>query len=142
MAKRTETTFWSLIQSKMSPYWAAQRHEDKHTKGIPDVSYSMNGVNGWIELKTVEVSNAGKVNIPHFTTEQRQWLKRHGRRGGHCFLFVEITNSKQFWSSLYVLIPYDKIDTVSGLAWEEMVQLSSYHSFDGVDLARLIDALL
>ena len=126
----------------MSPYWAAQRHEDKHTKGIPDVSYSMNGVNGWIELKTVEVGKAGKVSIPHFTTEQRQWLKRHGRRGGHCFLFVEITNSKQLWSSLYVLVPYDKIDTVGDLALEEMIQLSSYHSFDGMDLARFMDALL
>ncbi len=124
----------------MSPYWAAQRHEDKHTKGIPDVSYSMNGVNGWIELKTVEINKLGKVNIPHFTAEQRQWLKRHGRRGGHCFLFVEVTGGRS-WSTLYALIPHNKTDTVGGLSWEEMVQLSCHHSFDELNIILLIKEL-
>ena len=126
----------------MSPYWAAQRHEDKYTKGIPDVSYSMNGVNGWVELKTVEINKLGKVNIPHFTAEQRQWLKRHGRRGGHCFLFVEVTGGNKLWSNSYLLIPHDKIDEVGDLYWEEMAQLSCYRPFDELDAARLINALL
>ena len=123
----------------MSPYWAAQRHEDKHAKGIPDVSYSMSGINGWIELKTVRAMEGGLVDLSHFTSEQKQWLKRHGRRGGHCFLFIEITNKS---IREYIMIDWRNVDIGGKMLISELIKLSCYHSSESIDLGGFINALL
>ncbi len=72
-----EKNFWQYIDNKMGASWDAQRHEDKFTTGIPDVSYALFGTSGWIELKCLDawpVRN-GIVKIPHLTAEQKLWLK-------------------------------------------------------------------
>ena len=72
----SEKALWKAVRTGMKGRWHATRHEDKLTLGIPDVSYGMNGVAGWIELKFVSKPPArgGAVAVPHFSKEQRRWM--------------------------------------------------------------------
>ena len=141
MTRRTEAAFWSYLSDVMSPYWAAQRHEDRYTKGIPDVSYSMSRVNGWIELKSVTIEPEKIVQVPHFTNDQRQWLKRHGRRGGNCYVFIE-ARYKHRPHITYLLIPHSRIDRVGESTIVELIDASEYHSHNRIDAGQLIKSLL
>lgn len=68
-------------------------HEDALNTGIPDLSYSGGGVNGWIELKWLEdwpKRATTIVRIPHYTKEQRHFLLTRGRAGGRCWLLLRV----------------------------------------------------
>lgn len=69
-----------------------QRHEDKLSKGVPDVSYGFHRVNGWIELKYIEQPKDpdNLLRCPHFTGTQRRWLMDRGTHGGHCFVMLQV----------------------------------------------------
>jgi hypothetical protein len=110
-----EQTFWKYLKLGMGTRWHAQRHEDKHSSGIPDVSYGIlvtgrleRGVNGWIELKTIPfwpVRPETIVRVDHYTQEQRIWLKQRGETGGRCFLFLKV-KGQGLWSSQSKTVEY------------------------------------
>ena len=58
-------------------------------QGVPDVECLL----GWIELKHLPrfPARAGTpVRVPHFTREQRGWLRRRWRAGGHAYLLLGV----------------------------------------------------
>lgn len=88
----SEARLWEYVRDGVGPLWEAQRHEDRHSLGIPDVSYSTDH-HGWIELKYLPAAPKRPTTImkvDHFTAEQRNWLTKHGRRGGHCFILLQV----------------------------------------------------
>lgn len=88
-----EGTFWDYLRKGMKGYWDAQRHEDKLSKGIPDVSYGLWGTGGWVELKYLHgwpKQEKTIVKIDHYTTEQRRWLRNRGKHTDHCWLFLRV----------------------------------------------------
>lgn len=96
--KRPEALFWQAIKRGMSSLWVASRHEDAAGIGVPDVSFAINGVDGWIELKTLPawpIRPTTRVRLPHFTKVQRAWLMRRGRAGaGRVFMFLKVGREK------------------------------------------------
>ncbi len=71
-----------------------QRHEDRITKGIPDLSFATVGPNGWmhgwLELKYLaEWPKNPKtiVKVPKFYKEQKIWLFTFGIG---CFFLIQI----------------------------------------------------
>lgn len=57
--------------------------------GTPDVNY----IGGWLELKWLRdwpKRATSPVAIPHFTPQQRAWLKRRWLRGGDAFLLLQV----------------------------------------------------
>jgi hypothetical protein len=90
---KDEKALWSYISSQMGNIWDAQRHEDKISTGIPDVSFGLQGVNGWLELKHVKKypkKSTTAVRIKHFTSDQKNWLKRRQKFGGNCWVLIAI----------------------------------------------------
>ena len=89
---RREMTLKKYLLRKMGRRWFVQSHEDLHSTGIPDLSFSVKGVNGWIELKQIEKwSGSGKKAKPKkFTSSQINWLKRANKHGGYCFVLVKV----------------------------------------------------
>ena len=68
-------------------------HEDALQAGVPDLSYSGGGVNGWVELKYAEAWPARArtpLRLPHYTAEQRHFLLTRGRAGGRCWLLLRV----------------------------------------------------
>lgn len=56
--------------------------------GTPDVEC----VGGWIELKYLPAwpPRNGALRIPHFTRQQRIWLKRRWQAGGGAYLLLQV----------------------------------------------------
>jgi len=69
--------------------WDAVAVENPAYPGTPDVNYLL----GWIELKWMRSwpKNASKnpVLIPHFTAQQRVWLKRRWNRYGNSHVLLK-----------------------------------------------------
>lgn len=85
-----EQLMWVRLKDIIGKLWNAQRHEDKYAKGVPDVSFGANGVQGWVELKTIPgwpKRAASVVTIEHYTQEQRLWLFLRGRG---CWLLLKV----------------------------------------------------
>lgn len=63
-------------------------HEDKHLVGIPDVSYGVEGINGWIEFKW------GKYT---YQPGQEKWLSERACTGGHVFVMIGHDNGAELY---------------------------------------------
>ena len=64
----------------MGGRWHHQRHEDKYSSDVPDISFAYMDHHGWIELKTAKDNEVIKLR-----PGQINWLLK---RGGHSFLMV------------------------------------------------------
>lgn len=56
--------------------------------GCPDVNY----IGGWMELKWDRSwpVRGGPLRVPHFTEDQRRWLRRRARRGGSVWVLLQV----------------------------------------------------
>lgn len=88
-----ETQLWRYLKNGMRGRWDAQRHEDKFSTGVPDVSYALEGVDGWIELKSLSkwpARESTPVRIG-LRKEQSIWLAQRAQSGnGRCFILVRV----------------------------------------------------
>jgi hypothetical protein len=79
-----EQAAWAQLRLAMDDHWVAQRHEDRFSVGIPDVSFVLpGGHSGWIELKAANL--AGKVVIRQ---SQILWMHRRAKIGAACFIMI------------------------------------------------------
>ena len=53
--------------------------------GIPDYSYTVGGINGWLELKFGTASKS-----PHLRLMQRVWMDRNIKHGGNPLIFLGV----------------------------------------------------
>lgn len=137
MIKKREGTFWDFLNDKMGNRWDVQRHEDKYSVGIPDLSYGINGVNGWIELKACP--KWPTKGIPYYTPAQANWLTARGKKGGRCFILVKIIHSDGYsiclfsWESAYLLL--------STLSEKIMIDNAIFVSDNGLSVNMFIERL-
>jgi len=133
-----ESTFWAYLRKGMKGYWHAQRHEDKLTLGIPDVSYGMRGVGGWVELKYLHNWPKMKdtvVTIDHYTSEQRKWLRHRGRHDQHCWLFLRVGRDD------FMLFDWQKAQMVGRLTKRELVMRCDHMWSRKIDFKELAGVL-
>lgn len=112
------------------------RHEDECTPGIPDVSYGLWGVNGWIELKayTKWPVRIDKVKFSNLKPEQKNWIRNRYQAGGKVFLGV-------FFGKELVLIPGCFIDEVKGITVERLLEVACYRERFPLSGRRLAEIL-
>lgn len=64
--------------------------ENPAKPGTPDINYC----EGWIECKYLKhwpvIPDTNPVLFPHFTPQQRQWMKSRCDRGGNVYLMAKI----------------------------------------------------
>jgi len=114
-----ESSLWRYVREGMGRRWHATRHEDALTAGIPDVSYGICGVQGWIELKVVERAPlSGVIRVRHFTKEQRAWLKARGSHGNRTWLLLKI--ERRTAPRAYLLFPWRTLDMVGECNMDEL----------------------
>ncbi len=106
---------WVYLASKMRGLWDAQRHEDKYSVGIPDLSFAVRldgrAVDGWIELKTIlayPTWDRTRIKIRHLKAEQVNWMERRARSGsGSVFLLLAVGRSMD--GADWYLLPVDSV---------------------------------
>jgi len=88
-----EKDLWVKVRKGVGPRWRAQRIENRIDEGTPDVFFSIQipgiatRVAGMVELKSQEPRRGLRVVIPHFTQDQRDFIKLH-----HTFLLLYCNN--------------------------------------------------
>lgn len=94
--KRTHSQIWRDVQKSARELsrlgrWHACRHEDSATIGVPDMSYGLDGTNGWIEFKSVPGwPIQHRLKVRDLTAHQVHWLEERGRAGGSCWLLLSV----------------------------------------------------
>lgn len=118
----SEAKLWEDIQQGMMTRWHAQRHEDKHSTGIPDVSFGIQKrAEGWIELKFLKrlpdfTGRPWDFKYDHFYPEQRNWAEQRTRHGpGRVFLMCRFGDELTCiwnWSRVRELLGQAPLETV------------------------------
>jgi hypothetical protein len=111
---RPEHKLWVYLRDGMGNRWLPQRHEDKHSEGIPYLYYCIKRC-GWIELKYVVMPKDPNIiiKIPHWTPAQRNWLVSRGPFIDLCFVLIQIGDS-------YLLIGWKKCNLLGESSYEEL----------------------
>jgi len=123
-----ERSLWLYLRSGMRNSWDAARHEDRLSPGVPDVSYGINKINGWIELKSLDAWPKNPmtiVKVPGFTDQQRAWLQNRGHNGGWCWLLIRIERTYLIfsWKKIYLIGTLNKaqMEDVATHVWDNSI---------------------
>ena len=113
-----------------------QNHEDKNSIGIPDISYGINGINGWIEAKYLgKWPRSGVVKIDHYSGQQRNWLRIRGRAGGRCFLILQVDN-------VYMIFNHETAQSVGSMTQDEMMTQCDFCSIGDIGTNQLLEVII
>lgn len=114
---KPEQRMWGVVAGGMAGMWHAQRHEDRYSTDIPDLSFGIGGCSeGWMEFKcldkypsgTAKTQKSWDFSADYFTVGQRNWLSERSRRGtGRCFLLAKM-------GKLWVIWHWKKLETLLG----------------------------
>jgi len=90
-----ESNLWKRVREGMKDHWEATRIECHSALGVPDVYYTMKGSGsmGWLELKRLEEWPKRintRIKIQHFTPQQRNFIKDHGKLGANVFMLLQV----------------------------------------------------
>ena len=93
--------------------------------GTPDVNY----VEGWIELKwdrEFPKKDDSVFKIDHFSPQQRVWLHRRHRKGGKCWLLLQVGKE---W---FLFDGMTAFEIVGKVCRQELVKRASWYSKNGL----------
>jgi hypothetical protein len=133
----SEAALWTTLKNHLRGQCHSSRHEDTAGLGIPDVSFGINNVNGWIELKyshEYPKRESTPVRIRHFTKEQRHFLWERGTHGGHCWVLWQIHRD-------YLLFDHHAVWKLGNIPKNELLALSCQHWQPRLNTAELLDAI-
>ena len=87
----TERSFYQTLRKHLQPKGVhLQRIETSLVQGVPDVNFCYQGVEGWIELKSIgHRTGSGVFKVAHLRPSQYAWIKRRCRAGGLVWLLVK-----------------------------------------------------
>lgn len=93
----SETIIWEVLESIILKEGDCSRHEDKYKSGVPDISYGINDINGWIESKFIDKwpTRDKTVNLRKFTSQQRRWITKRNNSGGNCYIILLVGKEKR-----------------------------------------------
>ena len=101
------------------------------------MSYGVNGINGWIELKYLPDfprRSTTPVRFRNFTDEQRDWLTQRGRYGGYCWMLAQINRD-------YLLFDHTVIESVGAVPKKELIGMAVGHWEYHLEAAELLQLL-
>jgi len=108
-----ESGVWQYLRKgMMGSGWHVTRIESSAGNGVPDVSYGIPGISGWIELKYIvnwPVRATTKVKLP-LRPEQKYWIKARGELAGNVWVFIRIEDDFFLLSWEEALDAYDGWD--------------------------------
>jgi len=114
----SEKLFVSRFRKQAKGVALVQRIESEATgSGIPDTLIDYRGIRAYVEFKFVKEwpkRGTTTIKLPHFSGLQRQFLVRHGREAGHCYLFLLIGDT-------YLLFPWNDLPSQEGELKEDFI---------------------
>lgn len=134
----SEDALWRCLHRKLSgPGRHLVRIENEVGCGDPDVNYCLHGSEGWIELKHLRrwpVRASTVVRLPHFTQQQRGWLRARSEAGGRVFLLLQVERE-------YLLFDGRRAQAVGYLVREQLYEACCGRWRGSLDALELIELL-
>lgn len=101
-----------------------QKHEDKFSSGIPDLSFASpaTGREGWIEFKQLDkqpARNSTKIKLG-LTNHQKNWIAQRGRITNRVWVIVQIADA-------YFLFGWREQIFLNKLTYNEMCDMAQWH---------------
>ena len=112
------------------------RIESSAGNGIPDVSFAISGINGFIELKYIKEwpkRDTTKIKLP-LRPEQRHWIKARMRLSGEIWVIVRIED--YFW-----LLDGNCAVHAAENGWTKQEWLEEQHWHKRIDFKELLELL-
>ena len=139
----SETIIWKVIEPIILKHGGeATRHEDTYLAGIPDISYGLRKVNGWIESKYINKwpkARRGVVRFRRYTTKQRNWTIRRQKAGGHCYIILLI--GKDIKSREFIIFSGHLAKKLGCMSRSEMYHNCIWRGSDK-ELERMLQTIL
>jgi hypothetical protein len=99
--RKPEQKFRDYVRDIMHGYWHYEWHEDRYSSDIPDLSYAIGGVCGWIEFKVIKkfpkFPRRTVIKIPKLTVGQRRWLKGRRDFSPNVYLMVKVEDPVRYY---------------------------------------------
>jgi len=136
-----ESDLWRLLKKELKgPGRDFVRVENPIMPGTPDVNYSINSVDGWIELKEIPSlpKRAGSaVRVPHFMPQQRLWIRRRGSAGGRVFVLLRVKSPV-----MYFLLPWTSWEWLGDVPVSVLKEEAHCWWREGFDDLRVLKVLV
>lgn len=126
----SEAALWTYTKGKLtgSGDIFLSRHEDSVTLGVPDVSFAMDNVNGWLELKHLPEwpkRDTTVVKMKRYTEEQRKYILESGEHGGRSYLLLQVGKVYLLfghWGAQLVgKVPRTRLEAIAIKTWTDMM---------------------
>lgn len=117
--RKDEQKQWDYLDAAMKGRWDVQRHEDRYSTSIPDLSFALRGTDGWIELKVLSkwpTKPASPVNIAHLDSGQVNWAEQRGK-AGHGNVWLLLAVGEDMGKADWFLIPWNRLREVYERDW-------------------------
>jgi hypothetical protein len=128
-----ESGVWNTIKSGMEGKWDASRIESSSGNGVPDVTFGLKDINGWIELKHDKEwpkREATLVKLP-LRPEQKLWINRRGKLAGNVWVIYRVSND-------FFILWWNQIDLAcEGWTRAQWPAFSYFHWERRVDFTQL-----
>lgn len=128
-----ESGVWAQLKEKMKfTGWHAVRIESSSGNGVPDVTYGLQDINGWIELKYIKEwpkRATTLVKLP-LRPEQKFFFQKRGELSGNVWCFIRIQDT-------FFLLSYKEALEAAYHGWtkDEWLQRQWWHgTYKGVDV--------
>jgi len=134
----SESGLWKTLSKRMKKEWVADRIECVSLAGVPDVYFTTNsGIMGWLELKYAHEWPKRQntvLRLNHFTTEQRNWIRKHGKQGARVFLLLQVDRD-------YLLFSHSECNVVGKTSKRILFRNSIGHWYNSMNINDLLHIL-
>jgi hypothetical protein len=132
----SESSFWKTLRKNMKGKWQPERIESMCGQGVPDVYATIDGIMLWIELKYAHEwpkRVLTPLRFEHYTPQQKNWIRRHGRAGANVFLFIQVEKD-------YLLFTWKDALKVGTLTKPQLMKIAYRHWKNRIDYSDLINS--
>lgn len=97
--KKPEQQQWIKLKAATEKHIMWQRHEDRLSPDIPDLSFQTPYGGGWVEMKTLDqwpARSTTAVNLPHLKEGQVNWLQKRRTLGSNCWILLWVRSTGEW----------------------------------------------
>lgn len=129
-----ESSVWQYIKAGMAGRWLATRLESSSGNGVPDVTFSMPNINGFLELKYIPEwpkRPETKVKLP-LRPEQKLWISTRGKMGGNVWVLCRVADDFYLFDYAEATIACEGLDREdwnwhSNCAWHKKIDFDTLY---------------
>lgn len=134
---KAEASLWDHLRGLLPPDIHYSRIESETSPGFPDIYYTLEGVTGTIELKSVDRPKAKYPFSEGYGLRKSQydWIEAEESAGGFVLLCLEI---KPYVFVLQASLCYDELHRMTSEDIRRVAEIAWKRGFNPADLSHVL----